>query len=73
MSIRGQGVANMDKLFLSVQDLAERYGVPVPTVYAWIHKGTGPRSLKIGKYRRFRVEDVERWEAGRADGPRLAG
>jgi excisionase family DNA binding protein len=52
--------------FLSVAELADRYGVPVATVYAWLHKGTAPPSLKIGKYRRFRLEDVRTWEDERA-------
>lgn len=53
--------------FLSVADLADRYGVPVPTVYAWLHKGTAPPSLKIGKHRRFRLSDVLAWEDERTD------
>ena len=53
--------------FLSVAGLAERYDVPVPTIYAWIHKGTAPPSLKIGRYRRFRLSDVLAWEDERTD------
>ena len=53
--------------FLSVADLADRYDVPVPTVYAWLHKGTAPLSLKIGKHRRFRLSDVLAWEDERTD------
>jgi excisionase family DNA binding protein len=51
--------------FLSTEDLADRYAVPVQTVYAWLHKGTAPPSLKIGRYRRFRLSDVLAWEAAR--------
>ena len=53
--------------FLSKQDLADRYGVPVATVSRWVHYGTGPRSLKIGKHRRFRLADVIAWENDQAD------
>jgi excisionase family DNA binding protein len=53
---------------LSVKDLAAREQVPEATVYRWIHVGTAPRSLKIGRYRRFRIEDVLAWEAEREDG-----
>jgi excisionase family DNA binding protein len=52
----------MESTFLSVGDLADRYAVPVATIYAWLHKGTAPASLKVGKYRRFRLTDVESWE-----------
>ena len=54
--------------FLSVDDLATRYGVPKATVYAWLHKGTAPASLVIGRYRRFRLSDVLAWEAEREEG-----
>jgi excisionase family DNA binding protein len=53
--------------FLSVKDLADRYGVPVPTVYGWLHKGTAPPSLKVGRYRRFRLADVLAWEDQRRE------
>ena len=55
--------------FLSVEALADRYDVPVQTVYAWLHKGTAPPSLKIGRYRRFRRTDVIAWEAQREGSP----
>jgi excisionase family DNA binding protein len=58
--------------FLSVDELAERYAVPAATIHQWLHKGTGPRSLKIGRYRRFRVADVLAWEDSRADQPQPA-
>lgn len=55
----------MDVEFLSVQDLAARYQVPEQTVYKWLHKRTAPPSLKIGRYRRFRLAAVLAWEAER--------
>lgn len=51
---------------LSPQDLADRYGVPLGTVYAWNYRSTGPRCLVIGKHIRFRVSDVAAWEDGHA-------
>lgn len=45
----------------SPDELAARFGVPIKTVYAWNHKGTGPRFLKIGRHVRYRPEDVEAW------------
>lgn len=49
-----------DKL-LSPTDLAEYLKVPRATVYAWRNKGTGPRTLKIGRHLRFRWSDVQAW------------
>lgn len=53
--------------FLSTQQLADRYGLPVATVHRWLHHGTAPTSLKIGRHRRFRLSDVQEWEAAKAD------
>ena len=58
--------------FLSVEQLADRYAVSGATVHQWLYKGSGPRSLKIGKYRRFRLADVLAWENERADAPAAA-
>lgn len=54
---------------LAVDDLAARYQVSPATVHQWLYKGTAPRSLKIGRYRRFRLEDVLTWEDAQADQP----
>jgi len=46
---------------LSVEDLAALLGVPIGTVYAWNHKGVGPRRVHLGKHVRFRRSDVDGW------------
>ena len=48
---------------LSPEELARREGVPLATVYKWNSENTGPRRLKIGKHVRYRLSDVEAWEA----------
>lgn len=62
-------VRNIDKAerHLSMQDLADRCGVPLQTVRVWRVKGAGPRGMAIGKYIRFRLSDVLEWEESRAD------
>ncbi len=65
---RHQPDAEGDRL-LSVGDLAARYNVPEATVHQWLYKGTAPRSLKIGRYRRWRLADVLQWEDAHADQP----
>lgn len=57
---------------MSVEDLAELCGVSTATVHQWLWKGSAPRSLKIGRHRRFVREDVEAWLDQRADQPRPA-
>lgn len=58
---------SIDERFLSTHDLADRYQVSVASVHQWLSKGTAPRSMKIGRHRRFRLDDVLSWEASRAD------
>ncbi|MEX0796560.1 MAG: helix-turn-helix domain-containing protein [Acidimicrobiia bacterium] len=50
----------MDPL-LSVQDLAVYLDVPVATIYAWRYHRRGPPGLKVGRYVRYRLSDVDRW------------
>ncbi len=46
---------------LSAEDLAQYFGVPLATVYAWNSRGTGPRRVRVGRHVRYRTSDVERW------------
>lgn len=55
-----EGEEGMDRLW-TVQDVAEFLGVPVQTLYQWRTKGYGPPGRRVGKYLRYRREDVERW------------
>jgi excisionase family DNA binding protein len=61
--------AHIDSPFLSVEQLADRYGVSPATVHQWLYKRKGPRSHKFGRYRRFHLEDVLEWEAAHAEDP----
>lgn len=59
--------------YLSVKDLAERFGVSVPTIWNWA--GTGPYSIKdfpkpikLGpQISRWRIDQIEAWEESRED------
>jgi len=55
---------------LTVQELADLLQVPPKTIYAWRYKGIGPVAVPIGKYLRFRPEDVAAWLEARAEPPR---
>ena len=57
--------ANAQDRWLSRQELADRYGVPVKTPAQWASKGTGPRYAKFGKHVRYRLSDVIDWESMR--------
>jgi len=49
----------------TVRDLADFLGVPVNTIYKWRATGYGPPAYRVGKYLRFRVEEVLAWLAAR--------
>ncbi|MFE6054840.1 MULTISPECIES: helix-turn-helix transcriptional regulator [unclassified Kitasatospora] len=49
-----------DRLW-TLPELAEFLGVPTQTIYQMNWKGTGPRSYKVGRCRRYDPHDVRRW------------
>jgi hypothetical protein len=49
-------------IYLTNEDLAERYKVGLGTIREWRAKGTGPRVTKLGQLVRYHVEDVLAWE-----------
>lgn len=55
----------MTEKFLTPRDLAERYDIPVGTVYQWNTRGGGPKRVKIGVHVRYKLADVEAWERSR--------
>ena len=64
-----RGVTAMEEIaedkWLTRQELADRYGLPVKTPAEWASKGTGPRYAKIGRHVRYRLSDVIEWERKR--------
>jgi hypothetical protein len=48
--------------WLTRQELADRYGLPVKTPAEWASKGTGPRYAKLGRHVRYLLSDVMDWE-----------
>jgi predicted DNA-binding transcriptional regulator AlpA len=49
--------------WLTRQELADRYGLPVKTPAEWASRGTGPRYAKFGRHVRYRLSDVIDWES----------
>jgi excisionase family DNA binding protein len=54
---------------LTVQELADLLQIPAKTIYTWRYKRIGPPAVPMGKYLRFRVEDVAAWLEEHADVP----
>ncbi len=51
----------MSSKLMTIRDVADYLGVPVNTLYQWRTKGYGPAGRRIGKYVRYRPQDVEAW------------
>lgn len=52
----------------TVQDVANYLRVPVQTLYAWRSQRCGPPVRRVGKYLRYRPDDVVRWLEALDDG-----
>ncbi len=53
-----------------VKDVAAYLDVPVQTVYQWRTAGYGPTGVRIGRWVRYRPEDVRAWVAALVKGGR---
>lgn len=51
----------MAERLISPEEVATLLGVPPGTLKQWRYKGTGPRSLRVGRHVRYRPTDVEDW------------
>ena len=57
----------MDRLW-SLPETAEFLGIPEATLYQWASRGIGPRSYRVGRYRRYKPADVHAWLERQASG-----
>jgi len=46
---------------LDSAELAALLNVPERSLAQWAYRGVGPPYVKVGRHRRYRPEDVERW------------
>jgi predicted DNA-binding transcriptional regulator AlpA len=51
--------------YLTPNDIAEIFGVPLETVYQWRKKRTGPPGFRVGKHLRYDPVAVRHWAAER--------
>lgn len=54
-------------------EVAAFLGIPEKTLRNWRYLGRGPRYVRVGKYVRYRWEDVEGWLAQQAAAEAKAG
>ncbi|MFE7720531.1 helix-turn-helix domain-containing protein [Nocardia rhizosphaerihabitans] len=48
--------------WLTTDDVARRLKIPPKTLANWASAGKGPRFARIGRHRRYRLEDLIAWE-----------
>jgi excisionase family DNA binding protein len=53
--------------YLTTEEVAGLFKVPVWTVRKWRSRGTGPRGSVIGRHVRYRRSECERWADERLD------
>jgi excisionase family DNA binding protein len=58
-----------DKLLTHDEVANDWLNVPSQTLYKWESDRTAPRSFKLGRNRRYRVEDVQAWLDAKASKP----
>jgi excisionase family DNA binding protein len=51
----------------TAEEVADLLRVPVTTLYAWRAKRTGPPAVKVGRYLRYRLSDLEKWTNEQTD------
>ena len=44
-----------------VNKTANYLGIPKGTLYPWVSRGEGPRSYRVGKYRKWKPAEVLAW------------
>ena len=49
--------------YLSPEDIASLFGVPLETVYQWRRKHTGPPGFRVGRHVRYDPAAVAQWVA----------
>ena len=54
---------DLQTLFLTDKDLAERWSVHRLTPWAWVKAGKLPKPIKMNGSTRWKLADIEAWEA----------
>lgn len=51
-----------ERIFLTPEELAERWLMSIHTLDGWRSRGIGPRFVRFGKHVRYPLARVEEWE-----------
>ncbi|MFD4755726.1 helix-turn-helix domain-containing protein [Streptomyces sp. NPDC058426] len=61
MTIQPPDSRELPTRYLTAEDLATLFAVPLETVYAWRRKRTGPPAFRVGKHLRYDPAAVHAW------------
>ena len=59
----------MTDRLLTGQEAADFLRIPRKTLADWEYRRIAPPSFKLGKYRRYRLSELEQWLQSKRDGP----
>ncbi|MFB6621681.1 helix-turn-helix transcriptional regulator [Streptomyces sp. NPDC056374] len=59
--------AGLPDRYLTPDDIAELFGVPLETVYHWRKQRTGPPGFRVGRHVRYDPLAVRTWVAQQSD------
>lgn len=63
----------VEKLLLNAGELALSLGIPLRTLELLVARGDFPAPLRLGRHRKWRIEDVNAWASEKAaEAKRLA-
>ncbi|WP_084461723.1 helix-turn-helix transcriptional regulator [Nocardia kruczakiae] len=57
-----------DDVWLTTDEVAARLKIPRKTLAVWASMGRGPRYVRMGKHRRYRLVDLVAWEQAQLEG-----
>lgn len=64
--------AGLPDRYLTPDDIADMFEVPLETVYQWRRKRTGPPGFRIGKHVRYDPTDVRAYVTQRKSADQIA-
>ena len=59
--------ADREPRLLTATELADFLSIPLGTLYQWRSRGGGPRAIRVGKYLRYKMADVDAFLEANAD------